>query len=309
MINNLSNENVIFIDWGTTNLRAYKYNLIKKKIITKIYSNEGILNLKNQLDFIKVLKNLIKKFNTSKNIDIVMAGMVGSKKGLYETNYLTAPTNLKNISKKIKKLNINNFNLYIIPGLKIKKNNFYDVMRGEETIALGLNKKNEIKKNIFLCCPGTHSKWILMNNDKILNFFTFMTGDFYSAICESTILKDSLNISNKNIGSNFFKKGLSLIKKNNSLSNNFFKIRTMDLFNQNKPTDRNSFLSGLIIGSEILDILNKNKFKNFKVLLISDGPLAKLYSISLKFFNIKFNLVNSEECFIQGIKKIYEHRN
>lgn len=235
-----------------------------------------------------------------------MAGMIGSKKGLYETSYLKVPINIKNISNKINKLKISNLNLYIIPGLKIKKNNFFDVMRGEETIALGLKKNIKIKKKYLVCCPGTHSKWILIKNDKILNFYTYMTGDLFSAISKSTILKDSLDIHKKDIILNFFKKGLFSINKDPSLPNNFFKIRTMDLFKQNKPIDRNSFLSGLLIGSEILDIVKKNKFKDLEVLVISDGSLAKLYSASLKFFNIKFNLVNSEECFIQGISNIYE---
>ena len=46
-INNNSNF-VLFIDWGTTNFRAYKYDVRKNKVIKKIENNKGILNLKKK---------------------------------------------------------------------------------------------------------------------------------------------------------------------------------------------------------------------------------------------------------------------
>ena len=138
-----------------------------------------------------------------------------------------------------------------------------------------------------------------------------MTGDLYSAICSNTILKQSLN---KNIGKFskfFYYKGLNFIHKNKeiSISNILFKIRTMDLFNQNKSFERNSFLSGLIIGIEMNEILNKNKTKKFKIILIASKNLTKLYSFAFNYYKIKYQLVNSEKCFINGVKKIYDFTN
>ena len=133
-----------------------------------------------------------------------------------------------------------------------------------------------------------------------------MSGELYSAILKCTILSQSLNINSSNFSKKYFLKGLDLIKKKNSLPNILFKVRTMDLFNQANSTQRNSFLSGAIIGLEIDHISRKKDLYKSSVVLLSSGHLTKLYLISLNFYKIKFSLVNADECFISGIKKIYE---
>ena len=307
-MNNNSNI-VLFIDWGTTNFRAYKYDLNKNKVINKIKNNKGILNLKKKSEFFDILNKTLIKFKLSKKQFILMAGMVGSKKGLYEVPYAQIPASLSNLSKKIIMKFIQGIQVNIIPGLVFKNKNYFDVLRGEETLAIGAIEKLKIKKNCYLCCPGTHSKWIMNKNNIIYSFTTYMTGDLYSAISSNTILSQSLKEKSKKFSIIFFKKGLEFIKKNNSLISIVFKIRTMDLFNQNKSFERKSFLSGLIIGLEMNEVLKKIKLSKSRIVLIASGPLTNLYAVSFKYYKIKYNLVNADECFIAGMKKIYDHIN
>ena len=307
-INNNSNF-VLFIDWGTTNFRAYKYDLRKNRVINKIENNKGILNLKKKYEFLDILNKTLIKLKLSKKQFILMAGMVGSKKGLYEVPYAQIPASLSNLSKKIIMKFFQGIQVNIIPGLVFKNKNYFDVLRGEETLAIGAIEKLKIKKNCYLCCPGTHSKWIMIKNNIIYSFTTYMTGDLYSAISSNTILSQSLKEKSKKFSIIFFKKGLEFIKKNNSLISIVFKIRTMDLFNQNKSFERKSFLSGLIIGLEMNEVLKKIKLSKSRIVLIASGPLTNLYAVSFKYYKIKYNLVNADECFIAGMKKIYDHIN
>ena len=136
-----------------------------------------------------------------------------------------------------------------------------------------------------------------------------MTGDLYSAISSNTILSQSLKEKYEKFSIIFFKKGLEFIKKNNSLISIVFKIRTMDLFNQNKSFERKSFLSGLIIGLEMNAVSKKIKLSKSRIVLIASGPLTNLYAVSFKYYKIKYNLVNADECFITGMKKIYDYIN
>ena len=302
---------ILFIDWGTTNFRAYKYNLVSNKLVSKIENNKGILSVKNKSQYIQILKQTLQKLNLSNKTSILMAGMIGSKKGLFEASYVNTPTSLKNLASKILYKRISNLHLMIIPGLVFKKNNYYDVVRGEETLAMGTIEKLKNNESCYLCCPGTHSKWIMINNNKIKSFSTFMTGDLYSAICSNTILKQSLTKNGGQFSKSFYNKGLNFIHKNKeiSISNILFKIRTMDLFNQNKSFERSSFLSGLIIGIEMNEILNKNNINKLKIILIASKNLTKLYSIAFNYYKIKYQLANSDECFINGLKKIYDLTN
>ena len=50
----LLNKILVFIDWGTTNYRAYKVDLKKNKILKKIETNQGILKLNSSLQYIKI---------------------------------------------------------------------------------------------------------------------------------------------------------------------------------------------------------------------------------------------------------------
>ena len=307
-INNNS-KYVLFIDWGTTNFRAHKYDLIKNKVISKIENNKGILNIKKKSEFLHILNETLVKLKLSTKHYILLAGMVGSKKGLYEVPYIRIPTSLSNLSKKIITKSIQGIQINIIPGLVFRNKNYYDVIRGEETLVIGAIEKLNIKQNCFLCCPGTHSKWIMIKNDIINSFSTYMTGDLYSAIKSNTILSQSLNEESEKFSIIYFKHGLKFIKKNKTIISIIFKIRTMDLFSQNKSFERKSFLSGLIIGLEMNEVLNKIKLFKSRVVLIANGPLTKLYEESFKYYKIKYDLVNADECFINGMKKIYDNTN
>lgn len=296
---------VLFIDWGTTNFRAYKYDLKKNKIKNKIEKNKGILSLKKKSDYIKVLKETLLKLNFKRNPFLLMSGMVGSKNGLFETKYVPIPCKIKTISSKTTTKKISGLKINIVPGLSIKKNNMYDVLRGEETILIGAIQKTNTKKRCYLCCPGTHSKWIMVEGDNIKNFSTYMSGEIYSVLSNYTILSKSLSKNNK-ISKKFLHKGFKLVSKGMNISNILFNVRTMDIFKQNNKDERKSFLSGLIIGMEIFEICKQKKITQSKIILISNGPLIKIYSEALKYFKLKFELLNSEECFIEGIKKIYD---
>ena len=306
MFKNNSSNQVLFIDWGTTNFRAYKFDLIKNKITKKIKQNKGILNLKNKSEYIQILNAILLKFNFKEKPFILMSGMVGSKKGLFEAKYVSIPSTIKTIASKITSKKISGIDINIIPGLFFKRNNMYDVLRGEETIVIGAIQKSKIKKQCYLCCPGTHSKWIMIKNDKIKNFSTYMSGELYSVISQQTILSQSLFTNNKTISRKFLRKGFEMIIKGKNINNILFMIRTMDIFNQNKTYERKSFLSGLLIGMEIFEISKQKDITKSKIILISGGTLTKIYSECLSYFKLKFELLNSDECFIQGIKKIYD---
>ena len=111
-------------------------------------------------------------------------------------------------------------------------------------------------KNFFICCPGTHSKWIKIKNNKIILFETYLTGDLFSSISNNTILSKSMSKSGK-FSKKYFLFALKAIKES-SLSYMLFKVRTMNLFNQSNQIESESYLSGLIIGEEIKNVL-KNK--------------------------------------------------
>ena len=236
----IQNTNIILVDWGTTNLRAYQFSIKKNKVIKFYNSDEGITKLKLKNDYLEILEKILINFKVNLNVPIFLAGMVGSKNGLIEIPYRTTPASKKNISQNIIFKKMKNMKLFFIPGLSYQKKKLFDVIRGEETIALGAMKIKK-DKNFFICCPGTHSKWIKIINNKIILFETYLTGDLFSSISNNTILSKSMSKSGK-FSEKYFLFALKAIKES-SLSYMLFKVRTMNLFNQsNQRRKDRSFL-------------------------------------------------------------------
>ena len=295
------NTNIILVDWGTTNLRAYLFSIKKNKAIKFYNSDEGITKLRLKNDYLEILEKILINFKVNLNIPIFLAGMVGSKNGLVEIPYRTTPASKKNIGQNIISKKMKNMKLFFIPGLSYHKKKFFDVIRGEETIAIGAMKIKK-DKNFFICCPGTHSKWIKIKNNKIILFETYLTGDLFSSISNNTILSKSMSKSGK-FSKKYFLFALKAIKES-SLSYMLFKVRTMNLFNQSNQIESESYLSGLIIGEEIKNVLKKIN-KN-KVYLISEGKLLKFYLLAFNYFKIEYKILDYKKAFISGAKELYE---
>ncbi|OBX37480.1 2-keto-3-deoxy-galactonokinase [Halomonas elongata] len=72
-------------------------------------------------------------------------------------------------------------NAWIVPGLKVVRDDHVDVMRGEEVQAFGALTLSDTASG--LCClPGTHSKWVRLEQERLTDFTTAMTGELFHAV-------------------------------------------------------------------------------------------------------------------------------
>ncbi len=60
-------------------------------------------------------------------------------------------------------------------------------MSGEETQIFGAIQKEGFKQHSFIL-PGTHSKWAVVEEGRIVWFSTFMTGELFAVLCNHSIL-------------------------------------------------------------------------------------------------------------------------
>ena len=151
----------VALDWGTTNFRAYLME--NDDIVDQISTQEG-MKFVNQKDFEKTLIRNISAWYQKFNFKVVIAsGMVGAKQGWVEVPYMECPCDLSNLN--FKTLNIlGDVKIHILSG--ISQSEPSDVMRGEETQISGF-LLNNIDFIGSICLPGTHSKWVNVDNYKI----------------------------------------------------------------------------------------------------------------------------------------------
>ena len=274
----------IAVDWGTTSFRAYL--MVNNDVLENVETNDGMKFVQNQ-HFENTLVSLIEPWLDHKNkIEILASGMVGSKQGWIEAPYQKTPCNLNNIEFISPSVKDNRFSLKIFSG--VSQHNTPDVMRGEETQIAGFLYDNP-NFNGSICLPGTHSKWVNIENGNIINFKTFMTGELFEIISKNSILIHSVT-SNK-ILKNELKMAVDEIFKNPEIFGNaLFQLRADDLINSKGSKVYKSKLSGYLLGLELVGSLELWKKKD--VILIGNPDLTELYEYILR------NRVNSIKNFL-----------
>ena len=274
----------IAVDWGTTSFRAYL--MVNNDVLENVETNDGMKFVQNQ-HFENTLVSLIEPWLDHKNkIEILASGMVGSKQGWIEAPYQKTPCNLNNIQFISPSVKDNRFYLKIFSG--ISQDNTPDVMRGEETQIAGFLYDNP-NFNGSICLPGTHSKWVNIENGNIINFKTFMTGELFEIISKNSILIHSVT-SNK-VLKNELKMAVDEIFNNPEIFGNaLFQLRADDLINSKGSKVYKSKLSGYLLGLELVGSLELWKKKD--VILIGNPDLTELYEYILR------NRVNSIKNFL-----------
>jgi len=200
----------LLIDCGTTNLRVTlvdeKMNVLGCKKAsggvrnTAIDGHDGRLKslLKETIDCVLNGNGL-----THENVLKCAAyGMITSNMGLCEIAHLPAPVSAKRladavIEKEFK--DIAPFPISFIPGVKsfseaVTPENFsgMDMMRGEETEAIGLYSLLKPDGNSIFVLPGSHNKFVYVNEDgEITGSMTTVSGELLDAVTKHTILADS----------------------------------------------------------------------------------------------------------------------
>jgi 2-dehydro-3-deoxygalactonokinase len=289
----------ISVDWGTSNLRIrfvseqdfqikgeYLYDHGLKKV-NKIWGeSKDIFPNKKKFLLDKLLEYIDKTLFEHANIkNIIISGMASSSIGVQELDYSTIPFDLFNPNIILKKIEWKEKIISLISG--IKKSD--DVMRGEETQVIGITDEFINQDNVLIIIPGTHSKHIYCNKGIITDFKTFMTGEIFNCLCENTILSQSIEYDNfKEEYEISFLNGLDQIKKGFSLINAAFKLRTNDLFKKKSKRDNYHFLSGLLLGEELLKL---DLRKTNKIVVYANPKLAKIYTTALKHLETKKEII------------------
>ncbi len=285
----------IAVDWGTSFFRAYLIE--NEEVLCTIKTNDGIKFVENN-QFEKTLVKSIEPWLDNKyKIEVLASGMIGSKQGWIEASYQKTPCNLNNVEFISPSVRDNRFSIKIFSG--ISQINNPDVMRGEETQIAGFLYDNPNFSG-SICLPGTHSKWVKIENGNIINFKTFMTGELFEIISKNSILIHTVT-SKKILKSELIKAVNEIFIKPEIFGNALFQLRADDLINSRGSEIYKSKLSGYLLGLELLGSLEFWKKKD--IVLIGNADLIQLYEYILldnKVNSIKKFL--SKDMVLRGLK-------
>jgi 2-dehydro-3-deoxygalactonokinase len=259
---------VIAIDWGTSGFRAYRLdghgNILKSRTTAK-----GILAVPAG-GFAEVLEEQVGDWIAQGEAPIVMSGMVGSRQGWIEVPYVQCPAGFAEIAAAMREVRWGERRARIVPGLTCRDAaGVHDVMRGEEVQLLGVS--DELPAAALVCLPGTHSKWVVFEHQKIAKFSTYMTGEAYAVLKQHTILGRMMEEGEPDARA--FSEGVERSDEPGGLLHHLFGVRTRGLMGELGPAASASYLSGILIGHELRDAAGGST----RVHILGAPALAALY--------------------------------
>ena len=240
---------MIAIDWGTTNCRASLLAADGTELDTR-RAPEGAGSLRAS-EFEAVFDRLVAGWP---DLPVWICGMAGSRQGWLEAPYLSCPAKLSDLGSQISRIETKSGRIVrLVPGLLYRDaQDNCDIMRGEETQIAGLLARQDDFSGLTIL-PGTHSKWVDIQDGMVNRFQTFLTGELYSLLATASILRHSVSAHSSDIPADHpaFLAGLSdVISGRVPLVSGLFQIRTQDVLNGTSKEDSAARLSGLMIGAE-----------------------------------------------------------
>jgi 2-dehydro-3-deoxygalactonokinase len=316
----MQQKHIISCDWGTSSLRLQLIDTASLSCLAKVSSNEGNAAIFNQwkaagnadrvLFYLKHLQPLLIELSATAGLSagepaVVISGMSSSTLGIKELPYADLPFNLDGSAVNFEWIDgrpLMDNPILLISGVHQPD----DVMRGEETQLIGivtlLNLPHD--NNLMFILPGTHSKHILVKDNNISQFKTFMTGEVFDILTKHSILSLAVSNPGRRTGNErpetadshlssvvsheayeitdeektSFQKGVNKALRSELLSA-LFSVRINQLKKYLSAQQNYFYLSGLLIGSELKYLLDN---ANQHLVLCSSGRLLQLYQMAIE---------------------------
>ena len=309
-------EYFISCDWGTSNFRLRKVDTKTLAVLdehqTKLGIQECNENFKNQNRtlrekfFAHYLLEQVKHCNWDgqEKTTILASGMVSSSIGMMEMEYARMPVAFNGtglISRTF--LLDTSIHLILISGARTDQ----DVMRGEETQAIGIANYLPQQSKGLLILPGTHSKHLTFEAGTFMDIRTFMTGEMFDLLVNRSTLQSNVSPTawHKSFKSSFLhgvEKGMD-----ENLLSALFGVRAKNLILKNSTQENYYYLSGLLIGAELSTLKNQTT----SIFLAASGIAYELYTMAMESFlpNGQFEFIAPslvDKSALIGQKKILE---
>ena len=299
----MSSGSFVAGDWGTTHLRLFLCDE-SGKVLDSVTGPGAAAG-----DFARVFDSLVARWSSSgQAIPAVLSGMVGSSIGWIEAPYLACPVRPQDIAAAC--ASVREGRIRIVPGLSCR-NRFDapDVMRGEETQILGaLELQPDLRHGRrLLCLPGTHTKWVLLQDGVINEFLTAPTGELFMLLRDRSVLVREPGPADSGT-STAFERALLEFERFSSAQvlHRLFECRSRTLAGDLQSHEAAAFLSGLLIASDVAGALSlfAPTLQSRAVHLIGAPQLTGLYAKGLARQNYEIRSTDGVLAAVAGLSNV-----
>jgi 2-dehydro-3-deoxygalactonokinase len=174
-----------------------------------------------------------------------------------------------------------------------------DLMRGEETQIVGvLDAMRPADGSLTLVLPGTHTKWVRMEDRKVISFATAMSGELFSLVGRHGIL--ALTAAPGERDDAAFARGLEASAEGDrGLAAELFSARALVLDGLLDATSLSDYVSGVIIADEVRHQLPRYASSD-RITLCGNTDLCRRYASALRLHGVRTRTV-SEDAAARGL--------
>lgn len=295
---------LVGIDWGTTHRRVYALDNAGA-CMASFADGEGALACKGR--FAPALDAALAQLGTRPDL-VLLSGMVGSGLGWQEVPYVSGDVALTALHQFMAPVPqaAGAAPTLIVPGYCVRNSaGKPDVMRGEETQLLGAVAQGHADGWFVL--PGTHSKWVLLEAGRVLQLKTYMTGELFNLLGQHGTLASAMSTAAPVWSDAAFAEGIQ-DSGNGALSHLLFGARARVVCGDMPAASTQSYLSGLLIGSELRDVMRapghlaQGTFK-----LIGTPELARHYQAGAAMLDLRLDVLDAQSAYLAALHHIQTH--
>jgi 2-dehydro-3-deoxygalactonokinase len=280
-------------DWGTSHLRLF------------LCDGDGAGRFADLFD------SLVAPWQQRRGpLPAVLCGMVGSSIGWIEAPYVPCPATPEQIAAAC--VALRDGAIRVIPGMSCRNRlDAPDVMRGEETQILGaLNIDPALRRGRrLLCLPGTHTKWVAMQDGVIVDFLTALTGELFALLCDHSVLLPRQGEIDAAVDAAAFGQAVARFNEfpQAQCLHRLFECRARRLAGELTPQAATDYLSGLLIASDIggaLQLLPASG-DGRSVHLIGDPLLTRRYAQGLAAQRYTTTALDGTAAALAGLAQVH----
>ena len=295
---------VLACDWGTTNLRAWTLDSAGEVLAGRDFAL-GVSALQPGEAAARFTTEVRPALDAG-GLPAVLCGMVGSNLGWTVAPYVDTPVGLDDLARELVTPQAGDDWVRIVPGVRGDGlGGAGDVMRGEETQLFGwlaLNPDRARGRHV-VCHPGTHAKWMVVEDGRLVHFVTAMTGELFAVLRKQGVLKSDAKADDAAA----FAEGLAAAGEGDALAARLFTARARVVGRGAPAESTPSYLSGLLIGAEVASVPTfLGVAPGTSVAVLGDAALCALYSQALSARGQACQTFDGEAAAVAGLFALYQ---
>ncbi|MBI2219754.1 MAG: 2-dehydro-3-deoxygalactonokinase [Acidobacteria bacterium] len=313
---------IAMLDVGSTNSRAWLVSggTILRRAAASVGVRDSVRTGSTAL-LRQTVRQLIEQISADHPVGLVAAaGMITSPLGLADVPHVAAPASAQDLSAAaviLHPTDITRLPMLLVPGVRTgaaaASVEQLDVMRGEETLAVGLTDSGLLRRGGLLLTAGSHWKLIWTDADgRVAGSRTSLGGEIVHAVQTATLLNASLPSQPMHTCDREWLEAGAAAARKWGLPRAMFQVRLLDQSAAAGAAERLNWLVGACVAVDLDGLTASGRLGAGEAVLVT-GPAAVPHAWRhlLQIAGCRAEVLDShatEQAFVRGLSTVVDAR-